>query len=73
MFGTVSGDQTLKIWDTRHPAPSVTLQAHGSEVLSLDWCKYNDCVVATGSVDKLIRTWDVRALKKPLTELAGHR
>ena len=27
------------------------------EILSCDWNKYNDCVLATGSVDKTARIW----------------
>ncbi len=34
--------------------------AAGVQVLSADWCKYNPCVIATGSVDKSIkvRQWE---------------
>ena len=39
---------------------------------SADWCKYNDCVLATASVDKSIKVWDVRAPEQPLTTLLGH-
>ncbi len=39
---------------------------------SADWCKYNDCVMATASVDKSIKVWDVRAPEQPLTTLLGH-
>ncbi|KND93191.1 Peroxisomal targeting signal 2 receptor [Tolypocladium ophioglossoides CBS 100239] len=31
-----------------------------SEVLTHDWNKYNDTVVATGGVDRVIRTFDIR-------------
>lgn len=73
VFATASGDQSVKIWDTRHAKASWTLQAHNAEILSLDWCKYNDCVLATGSVDKLIRIWDVRAPASPISEFYNHR
>ena len=39
---------------------------------SADWCKYNDCVLATASVDKSIKVWDVRAPEQPLSTLLGH-
>ena len=42
------------------------------QVLTADWCKYNDCVIATGSVDKSVKVWDVRAPERELTTLLGH-
>jgi hypothetical protein len=42
------------------------------EVLAADWCKYNDCVIATGGTDHTIKTWDVRMPQKELTSLLGH-
>ena len=42
------------------------------QVLTADWCKYNDCIIATGSVDKTIKVWDVRAPQRELTTLYGH-
>ena len=42
------------------------------QVLSVDWCKYNDCVIATGSVDRTIKVWDVRVPDREVTVLAGH-
>ena len=43
-----------------------------TQVLAVDWCKYNDCVIATGSVDKSIKIWDVRVPDREVTVLAGH-
>lgn len=38
-----------------------------------DWNKYNDTVVATGGVDRLIRTFDVRnPAGGPLSVMQGH-
>jgi peroxin-7 len=34
-----------------------TINAHNFEILTCDWNKYNEFVVATGSVDKTIRIW----------------
>ena len=42
------------------------------QVLAADWCKYNDCVFATGSVDKSIKTWDVRMPQREVATLLGH-
>ncbi len=38
----------------------------------MDWCKYNDCVIATGATDHSIKTWDVRMPQRELTTLLGH-
>ena len=38
----------------------------------MDWCKYNDCVIATGSVDRTIKVWDVRVPDREVSVLSGH-
>lgn len=43
------------IWDVRNAVPALILKAHAKEVLWADWCKYNDCVLATASIDKTIK------------------
>ena len=55
----------VKVWDLRRPRSALTLKAHDAEVLSIDWCKYDDNMVATGSVDKSIRVWYVTSLTFP--------
>ena len=55
IFMSLSGDCTAMVWDARQAAPSLVLQAHPREILAGDWCKYNDCVLATGSIDKSIK------------------
>ncbi|KAK4786956.1 hypothetical protein SAY86_010789 [Trapa natans] len=41
--------------------PSAT--AHNFEVLYTDWNKYDDCILATASVNKTVRVWDVRSFR----------
>lgn len=72
VFLSCSGDNTTKIWDLRQNRPTLSIAAHAHEILTADWCKYNDCVIATGSVDKTIKTWDIRAPQRELTALRGH-
>ncbi|KAG8528131.1 uncharacterized protein KY384_007047 [Bacidia gigantensis] len=44
-----------------------------AEILTHDWNKYRDTVVATAGVDRLIRTFDIRAAGQgPLAILHGH-
>jgi WD40 repeat protein len=65
----VVGDGTLKVWNTHMPQhPSMSLRAHDAEVLSCDWCKYDQNILATGGSDGLIRGWDLRNITSPVFE-----
>ena len=72
VFGSCSGDGTVKVWDTRQPHSVLTVRASRSEVLSVDWNKYTETVFATGNVDKTIGIWDVRRPEAPISMLHGH-
>ncbi|KAK2550221.1 Peroxisomal targeting signal 2 receptor [Acropora cervicornis] len=55
-FASVSGDNTLKIWDiSAPPHAQQTIRAHNGEVLTCDWARYDPNLLFTGSVDKRIR------------------
>jgi len=72
VFLSASGDTSVRLWDLRQAQPTLVLRAHAHEVLTADWCKYTDCILATGSIDKTIRLWDARNPMSPLTTLFGH-
>ena len=55
-YALILPTETPQVWDLRQGRSTMNLAAHAFEVLSADWCKYNDCVIATGSVDKTIKT-----------------
>lgn len=55
------------------PRCNAHIDTHTTQVLSADWCKYNDCIIATGSIDKSIKVWDVRQPQRELATLLGHR
>jgi len=71
-FASVSGDGYMKIWSAGNTVrPTTSVKAHDAEVLSCDWCKYEQNILATAGSDGLIRGWDVRNLTAPIFELKG--
>lgn len=71
-FASVSGDGLLKLWSTLNPqCPSASFRVHDAEVLSCDWCKYDENLIATSGSDGLIRGWDIRNCTQPIFQLKG--
>lgn len=52
-------------------SPSLQIQAHQSEVLSLDWNKYHSHLIATGSVDQSIKIHDLRMVTSQPPQLGS--
>ncbi|KAG5490483.1 hypothetical protein JKF63_00603 [Porcisia hertigi] len=69
-----SGDGSWKLWDTRSPQRSVLTQmAHQNQiVLSIDFCKRDPNIFASGGVDRTVRVWDARRPNQPLASFPGH-
>ncbi|KYK59296.1 peroxisome targeting signal type 2 receptor [Drechmeria coniospora] len=88
LVSAVSSDSHLRIFDLRTPPSAkyhlvsvIPVHASGgqpamsppAEVLTHDWNKYNGTVVATGGVDRLIRTFDIRSpAAGPISVMQGH-
>ncbi|KNC83545.1 histone-binding protein RBBP7 [Sphaeroforma arctica JP610] len=72
VFGSVSDDKTLMLWDDREDgaAPVISATVHTAEVTCLAFNPFNEFIVATGSVDKTAAIWDIRNLKKSLHTLS---
>lgn len=71
-FASVSSDGYLKIWNLyNNDKPVASLKSHDGEILTLDWCKFDQNILATGSCDGLIRGYDVRHFGVPMFELKG--
>lgn len=67
LLGTASGDGAVRVFDLRAKiagpvAQPVAAVGAGGEVLSLDWNKYRPLTLASGSTDRVIKTWDLRSL-----------
>jgi len=81
----VSSDSHLRLFDLRTPASAkyhlvALIPVHAppaagpAEVLTHDWNKYSDTVVATAGVDRVLRTFDVRSpAAGPLAAMHGHQ
>ncbi|BFZ09653.1 hypothetical protein BsWGS_12692 [Bradybaena similaris] len=73
-FASASGDQTVRLWDSRKPDNSaLVIPAHEGEVLTCDWCKYDQNVLFSGGADGLIKCWDTRKPQGPVCVLSGHK
>lgn len=61
------GDHTLRIWNTKKDArPVMSIRANQGEVLTCDWCKYNQNIIATAGTDCKICGWDLRRPGEPV-------
>jgi len=74
-LASVAGDGRLNIYDVGVPGdgPVNSVVAHQYEVLTVDWSKYNEFQLVTGSVDKTLRVWDTRNPSLPTATLFGHQ
>lgn len=73
-LASVAGDAMLHVYDLNTgDMPVNSIQAHQHEILSVDWNKYNDCQLITGSVDKTVRVFDLRNMSGPMQILHGHQ
>ncbi|XP_063954333.1 peroxisomal targeting signal 2 receptor-like [Lytechinus pictus] len=72
-FASSSGDGSLCVWDIRKPQkPRFLIPVSKADVISCDWCKYDQNIIVAGSVDCKIRGWDLRYATKVLFQLGGH-
>lgn len=83
LISAASSDSHLRIFDLRTPSSAkyhlvAAIPVHAgaappAEILTHDWNKYNDTVVATGGVDRVLRTFDIRnPAAGPRSLMQGH-
>ena len=71
-IASVGGDGTCRILDLRQPIGTNRINT-SSEILSVDWNKYRDTVLVTGSVDRQVNVWDIRNGSVPVSCFSDHQ
>ncbi|XP_019740602.1 peroxisomal biogenesis factor 7 isoform X2 [Hippocampus comes] len=77
-FASSSGDGTLRVWDAKAGACRLAVPAHDAEVLTCDWCKYDQFspfsgnMVASCSYDFTVRFWDWKRESALVDTVAHH-
>jgi WD40 repeat protein len=75
LFGSVSDDKHVMIWDLRtntYSKPRHKFVAHSAEVNSLSFNPYSEFTLATASTDTTVALWDLRNLKLKLHSFESH-
>ncbi len=73
LFASVSGDLTLKIWDTKIEKSVKTIRASNSDVLCCDFNKY-ESIIATAAANGEVNIFDLKGVgDMPVIKLNGHQ
>ncbi|GAB7342758.1 hypothetical protein MBLNU457_g0901t1 [Dothideomycetes sp. NU457] len=82
IIATMCNDGTALIFDrTKHPLmpkgndvkPQITLKGHTAEGYALDWNKYTEGQVLTGSGDETVKLWDIKDFQKDNSTISASR
>ena len=73
LIASVSADCSLRLFDLKQNRPIINPLAHPTEILSVDWSKYDDSLLVTGACDNTLRLWDIRMLNQSIASLQGHQ
>lgn len=73
LFGSVSDDRTLIVYDIRDQSVALRLKSSQKDsLISLDFSPFSQYLVATSSADKTVALWDTRMPQKHLHLFVGH-
>ncbi|XP_021773389.1 peroxisome biogenesis protein 7-like [Chenopodium quinoa] len=75
VFASASRDYTVRCCDVRNSRFTMTILASSNnrEISSCDWNTFDDCLLATGAIDNMVRVWDVRSIRTLIGVLVGHK
>lgn len=68
---------TLQVGSVEHDVPTVS--GHRAAVLDIQWCPFNDDLIASGSEDMTVKLWTIpeggitEKLVEPVVDLVGHQ
>lgn len=68
----IHGNSSMPATPANVGMPPQPAAAPPSECLTHDWNKYRASVLATAGVDRVVRTFDIRAPQGPLAVMPGH-
>lgn len=67
-FASVCGNGTLGFWSTKSNECIFAIKSHDVDVLSCDFFPFNLNCIATGGIDGIVRYWDFRNPRLPITQ-----
>jgi len=67
-----TGDQKVRLCDLKTAKATHSLIGHRESVWAVEWSPSNEYLLATGSLDKSIRVWDIRRANSCLLILDQH-
>ena len=73
IMASVGGDGKLLLHDIKMGKVVESVSAHNAEILCVDFNKYRDRILATGSVDRSVKIFDLRNSEKPLHVFNNHQ
>ncbi|KAJ3437306.1 histone-binding protein msi1 [Anaeramoeba flamelloides] len=72
VFGSVSDDKTLKLFDIRSKKCTRDIIAHSEEINSISFNPFNEHILITGSSDTIVGLWDLRNTKRRMYSFISH-
>ena len=69
---SASGDSTIVYWNLDRRRVTKTYKDHEADVMSIDINPNNPSLFCSGSVDRTVKVWDIRASSHCIYNFKGH-